>query len=152
MRNEMTSNVARGLLVAAALSSAALYGACGPGGGSDAAVAPDAAPPAECSGGDVTMGRMATTTRGCASCHGADLGGAVSGTPGHNLTSTNLGSWTDGELTRAILDGVDDEGATLCTSMTRFRVARMTGEEVCNIVAYLRSLDPITRDVADTCM
>ncbi len=152
MRNEKGSNVARWLVIAAGLCAASLYGACGPGGGADAAVAPDAAPPTDCSSGDVTMGRMASAMRGCASCHGADLGGAVSGTPGQNLTSSNLGSWTDGELTRAILDGVDPAGNPLCSSMTRFRVTRMTGDEVCNIVAYLRSLDPITRDVADTCM
>ena len=43
-------------------------------------------------------------------------------------------------------------GAPLCMSMTRYRLAGMTTTEACNIVAYLRSLAPITRDVADTCM
>jgi mono/diheme cytochrome c family protein len=152
MNNEKGSNVGGWFVIAAGLGLASLAGACGPGGGADAAVTPDAAPPADCSSGDVAMGRMASTMRGCAACHGADLGGAVSGTPGQNLTSSNLGDWTDAEMTRAILDGIDDEGATLCTSMPAFRTSRMTGEEVCNIVAYLRSLDPVTRDVVDTCM
>jgi hypothetical protein len=152
MRTQKNSTVAPWLVAAGLMSAAALLGACGPsGGGSDAAVSPDAAA-VDCSGGDAAMGRMAVTMRGCASCHSTDFGGAVSGTPGPNLTPSELGGWTDAQITRAFLDGVDDENETLCTSMPRYRALGMTSQEACNIVAHLRSLSPIDRDVADTCM
>ncbi len=138
--------------VATVLSIAALAGACGPGGNPDAAPPADAVAPADCSSGDAMAGRVAVGMRACSSCHSADLGGATTGTPGPNLTSTNLGTWTDQQITSAILDGQGTGGEPLCSAMTRFRIARMTGTEVCNIVAHLRSLAPITRDVADTCM
>ncbi|MFO0708468.1 MAG: c-type cytochrome [Sandaracinus sp.] len=150
---EKTSNsvVARGWLAVGLLGIAAVAGACGGGGGTDAAVASDAGP-IDCSGGDVAAGMTATTSRACAGCHGADLGGALMGTPGPNLTSDAISGWSDDALARSILDGIDDGGAPLCMSMTRYRLAGMTTTEACNIVAYLRSLAPITRDVADTCM
>lgn len=152
MTRESGSSTVRGIAVGIFLSVAALSGACGPGGNPDAAPAADAAPPADCSSGDAMAGRVAVGMRACTSCHSADLGGATTGTPGPNLTPMNLGSWTDQQITTAILDGDDSDGEPLCSSMTRFRRIGMTGTEVCNIVAHLRSLDPIARDVADTCM
>lgn len=134
---------------AAALTLSSLAIGCGPGdNGTDAAITPDAAP-VNCSTGDVTGGRAATARRACTSCHGADLGGATSGTPGPNLTT--LDDWSDQEITRAILDGVDEDGSPLCASMTRFRAIGVDATEACNIVAYLRSLDAVARDVPDTC-
>lgn len=129
-----------------------ILGACGGPGGSDAAVAPDAAVPRDCAAGDAAAGARAVTMRGCAGCHGADLGGATRGAPGQNLSPTNLGAWSDFELAAAILDGRGQDGAPLCASMTRFRSVGMTGDQVCDVVAHLRTLAPITRDVADTCM
>lgn len=131
---------------------ATALGACGGGGSTDAAVVPDAPVPADCAGGDASRGAMAVAMRGCAGCHGTDLGGATRGTPGQNLTSTNLGSWTDHEIATAILDGRDLTGTPLCTSMPRFRVLGMTGAQACDIVAHLRALPDVTRDVTDTCM
>jgi hypothetical protein len=152
MTSQSGSFVARVVVVGVFLSVAALVGACGPGDSPDAAAPVDATAPADCSSGDAAAGRVAVGMRACSSCHAADLGGATTGTPGPNLTPTNLGGWSDQQLTSAILDGVDDDGGRLCTSMTRFRIARMSGTEVCNIVAHLRSLDPIARDIPDTCM
>lgn len=143
--------IARGVVVGM-ITTSALVGACGPGGGADAAAAPDAVVPADCASGDAAAGRVAVGMRACTSCHAADLGGATTGTPGPNLTPTNLEGWSDHEIARAILDGEDETGERLCTSMTRFRIARMEATEVCNIVAHLRSLDPIAREVPDTCM
>jgi len=131
---------------------AALLGACGGGGSTDAAVAPDGPGPQDGSAGDAAAGERAVMTRGCAGCHGSDLGGATRGSPGQNLTSTNLAAWSDGEIAAAILDGRGRDGAPLCVSMTRFRALGMTAVQTCDVVAHLRSLAPITRDVVDTCM
>ncbi len=152
MTTQSGSLFARAVGVGVFFSMAALAGACGPGGNPDAAAPVDAAAPADCSSGDAAAGRVAVGMRACASCHAADLGGATTGTPGPNLTSTNLGGWSDQQITSAILDGEDEAGDRLCTSMTRFRIAGMNGTEVCNIVAHIRSLDPIAREVPDTCM
>ncbi len=130
----------------------ALLGACGGGGSTDAAVAPDAAVPRDCSAGDAAAGERAVASRGCAGCHGTDLGGATRGSPGQNLTPSHLEVWSDFEIAAAILDGRGRDGAPLCPSMTRFRALGMTGAQTCDVVAHLRSLAPITRDVVDTCM
>lgn len=106
----------------------------------------------DCSSGSTTAGAAAVTTRGCASCHGADLGGALTGTPGSNLTPSGVGAATDGELAAAILDGRSLDGSPLCVSMLRYRTAGMTEAQACDIVAHLRSLAPVTRSVPDTCM
>ena len=144
------SLVSRWLVVGGLLGVAALFGACGGGGNTDAAVAPDAVI-VDCASGDAAAGRVAVGMRACASCHAADLGGATTGTPGGNLTPHGLSSWSDREIAEAILHGTGQSGM-LCTSMTRFGPAGMTATEACNIVAHLRSLDPITRDIPDTCM
>lgn len=114
----------------------------------DAAVTPDAfVAEVDCTDGDATAGETAATSA-CTTCHGADLGGNDTGTgvPGPNLTPTELDGWTDGQLVTAILDGTDDEGVTLCSSMTRFRSLHDEAW-ACDVVAYLRTIDSVTRDV-----
>lgn len=95
----------------------------------------------------------------CASCH--DPGdGSMSGstTPlagttvyPANLTTdeaSGIGAWNDAELGRAIRQGIDDEGAPLCPAMPRFTL--LTDTELRQIIAYLRSLPPVSKDIPES--
>ncbi len=64
-----------------------------------------------------------------------------------NLTPTHLGSWTDGEIYRAITTGVSRDGHALFPLMPYRNFARMDTRDVSDIIAYLRSLKPIENSV-----
>jgi mono/diheme cytochrome c family protein len=107
---------------------------------------PPAPPP------DLTAGQALATTQ-CKACHGQNLTGtAVIGAP--NLTpdtATGLGSWTVSEIVNAVLNGVDDEGTALCSTMPRFASQNMTTTQATNLAAYLKSLAPVTSTVPNSC-
>ena len=100
--------------------------------------------------------------RGCPTCHQSKdpndgvLSGQSSPRPGTmaygpNLTpdnDTGIGSWSDESIARAIRTGVDDQGAALCPPMPHF--ADVADEEAKDIVAYLRSLQPVARKAPDS--
>jgi mono/diheme cytochrome c family protein len=70
---------------------------------------------------------------------------------GPNLTSDpvhGIGAWTDGELVRAILEGVDRTGAPLFPMMP-YAVYRehLTQDDALAIVAYLRTIPAIAESV-----
>jgi hypothetical protein len=116
-------------------------------------------------GGDlITVGERFSQQRGCPTCHQSSYpaDGVLSGqsTPrpgtmayGANLTPdhlTGLGDWADIQVARAIRYGVDNGGLPLCDPMPRYATssdhgAPMTDIEAQAIVAYLRSLAPVTR-------
>lgn len=106
---------------------------------------------------------LVRTVVGCGECHspdgeqGALIGmveninfGPVSGvfaTP--NLTpdkDTGLGDWTDGEIARAIREGLDQEGIELKV-MPSSLFYRLSDEDVAAIVGYLRSLEPVANEI-----
>jgi mono/diheme cytochrome c family protein len=75
--------------------------------------------------------------------------------PGHlvaaNITpdrETGLGAWTDGEILRAIREGVDREGKALFPIMPYAHLRNMSDEDAKSIVVYLRTLKPIRNQVA----
>ena len=75
---------------------------------------------------------------------------ARSGFPGtlaaSNLTpdpDTGLGKWTDGEILRAIREGVDREGNALFPIMPYTHLRNLSDDDGKAIVAYLRTLKPI---------
>jgi mono/diheme cytochrome c family protein len=79
---------------------------------------------------------------------------ANAGVPGEvsarNLTpdlETGKGSWTDGELIRAIREGVDREGQAMFPMMPYKFFRSMSDEDVRSVVAFLRTLKPIKRSV-----
>lgn len=98
--------------------------------------------------------------RGCAGCHGAGDGGVLAGQTsprpgtsayGANLTpdrATGIGAWTEQAIVRAMRAGFDDEGKPLCATMPRF--SDMTDDEATDIVAYLRSLRPVHREIPES--
>jgi hypothetical protein len=118
-------------------------------------------------GGDqVTVGKAFLQERGCAECHQSPSGsdGVLSGQTaprpdssafGSNLTpdhATGIGDWADIEVLRAIRYGVDDHQMPLCPTMPRYDGSdptqpAMTDLEGYAIVAYLRSLAPVSRAI-----
>jgi mono/diheme cytochrome c family protein len=59
---------------------------------------------------------------------------------GPNITSAAVGKWTDGELLRAIREGVDRDGKTLFPMMPYGRFKQLTDDDALAIIAYLRSV------------
>jgi mono/diheme cytochrome c family protein len=61
-----------------------------------------------------------------------------------NITpAANIARWSDGELVRAIREGVTPEGRVLAPIMPYSSFASMSDEDVRSIVVYLRSLSPV---------
>ncbi len=56
---------------------------------------------------------------------------------------TGLGKWTDGEILRAIREGVDREGKALFPIMPYGHLRSLSDEDGKAIVAYLRTLEPL---------
>jgi mono/diheme cytochrome c family protein len=98
--------------------------------------------------------------RGCAGCHsrngelplsGQNFFGAEGGPPigtlwAPNLTPAHLGEWSDGEIIRAIREGVGRDGRSLLI-MPSAHFRNLSDEDVLALVAYLRSqpaVEPIS--------
>lgn len=76
------------------------------------------------------------------------------GPDGHVLSAnitpdpeTGIGAWTDGEIKRAITEGVRPDGTRLSPPMPYAYYDRMTEADLDALVAYLRSLPPIEHQV-----
>ena len=109
---------------------------------------------------------------GCTGCHsefdtavfsmppkaeGAGKGGLCfnkenAGFPGvvcaQNITSdkeTGIGSWTDGEVLRAIREGVDRNGNALFPMMPYQDLRNLSDEDTKSVVAYVRTFAPVKR-------
>jgi hypothetical protein len=113
---------------------------------------------------DAALGRSYVGDRQCPSCHQSTnandgvLSGLRAGLPGTqvypaNLTpdvATGLGGWADIQIVRAMRYGVDEAQEPLCPPMPRFSERTKYGDpmldaEAYAIVAYLRSLPPVSR-------
>jgi mono/diheme cytochrome c family protein len=67
-----------------------------------------------------------------------------------NLTpdpETGIGNWTDGEVLRAMREGVDREGNALFPMMPYEHYRYMSDEDAKAVVVYLRTLKPIRNEV-----
>lgn len=107
---------------------------------------------------------------GCADCHSTRdyskyAGPVVEGTigkggfeynetfglPGRfyakNITPASLKDWTDGEILRAITEGVSKNGEPLFPLMPYMAYGKMDKEDVYSIIAYLRTLQPIENNI-----
>jgi len=60
-----------------------------------------------------------------------------------NLTPYALGSWTDQEIFNAITTGVRPDGRVLAPEMPYDVYGRMDVESIFDVIAYLRSIEPI---------
>ncbi len=117
----------------------------------------------------VARGEYLVNLGGCHDCHtpgyflgapdmerylgGSDVGFEVPGLGvflGRNLTpdkETGLGNWTDDEIATALTTGERPDGRVLAPVMPYHAYARLTGEDVAAIIAFLRSLDPVNHAV-----
>jgi len=69
-----------------------------------------------------------------------------------NITSdpeTGIGTWSDGELVRALREGLDPEGYLIFPIMETEWWNSLSDEDALALVAYLRSLPPVRNDVPD---
>lgn len=64
-----------------------------------------------------------------------------------NITPAALGSWTDGELFRAITTGVSKDGHALFPVMPYLNIGQLDKEDVYAIIAYIRTLKPIENTI-----
>ena len=77
------------------------------------------------------------------------------GVPGvvqaQNITQdeeTGIGAWTDGEIVRAIREGVNRKGEALFPMMPYKAFREMSDEDVRSVVVYLRTIPPVRHKVA----
>ncbi|MEO6915184.1 MAG: c-type cytochrome [Chitinophagaceae bacterium] len=64
-----------------------------------------------------------------------------------NITPYALASWTDGEIVRAVTTGVNKSGKALFPLMGYHRFGHMDEEDIHSIVAYIRTLPAIKKDI-----
>jgi len=64
-----------------------------------------------------------------------------------NITPYGLKNWTDGEIFRAVTSGVDAEGKALFPVMPYHAYGNMSVEDISAIIAYLRTLPEIKKEV-----
>jgi mono/diheme cytochrome c family protein len=80
--------------------------------------------------------------------------GPPEGIPGNvyakNITPAAIGSWTDGELIRAITQGVNKNDKALFPIMPYYSFNQLTQDDLEAIVCYVRSLKPIENIVPET--
>jgi mono/diheme cytochrome c family protein len=90
----------------------------------------------------------------CSGCHAEEQGAALTGQDflgedappigefhAPNLTPVHLGDWSDGEIIRAIREGVHRDGRSLLIMPSK-QLRNLSDEDVFSIVVYLRSLPP----------
>ena len=118
--------------------------------------APAAAAPAAPTDPLVEKGKYLATAGDCISCHTHPGGEPFSGglplkTPfgtiyTANITQdkeTGIGNWTEAQLTRAMREGVDDDGDHLYPAFPYTAYTKVTDEDIHAIYAYLKTLTPV---------
>ena len=63
-----------------------------------------------------------------------------------NITPYGLSEWTDGEIFRAITTGVSKNGEALFPVMPHPNYGRLDKEDIFDVIAYLRSMNPIEHE------
>lgn len=64
-----------------------------------------------------------------------------------NITPTHLGSWTDGDIFRALTTGVNKQGKALFPVMPYLSYGQLDREDIYDVIAYIRTLKPIITEV-----
>jgi hypothetical protein len=83
---------------------------------------------------------------------GDDYGEGAGFVPASNITSdkeTGIGSWTDGEIFRAITSGVNKDGKFLAPMMPYALFNKMDKEDLYSIIAYIRTLPAIKNQIPE---
>lgn len=76
------------------------------------------------------------------------------GLPGNfyapNITPYSLKDWTDGEVYRAIVSGVNKAGNPIFPIMPYHSYGKADKEDIYSIITYIRTLSPIKKDVPES--
>jgi mono/diheme cytochrome c family protein len=64
-----------------------------------------------------------------------------------NITPYRIGNWTDGEVLRAITEGISKDGSALFPLMPYLVYGKMDKEDIYSVIAYIRTLPSIKNDV-----
>ncbi|MBX2969003.1 MAG: cytochrome C [Cyclobacteriaceae bacterium] len=67
-----------------------------------------------------------------------------------NITPTGISSYTDGELFRVITTGVNKDGKAMFPIMPYLYYGKMDPEDIYSVIAYIRSLEPVQREVLES--
>lgn len=67
-----------------------------------------------------------------------------------NITPTGISDYTDGELFRLITTGVTNDGRAMFPLMPYSYYGKMDPEDIYDIIAYIRTLDPIDHEVPES--
>jgi mono/diheme cytochrome c family protein len=67
-----------------------------------------------------------------------------------NITPFGVARYTDGELFRVITTGVTKEGRPMFPLMPYLNYGKMDREDIYDIIAYIRSLDPIESSIPES--
>ncbi|PZX52002.1 c-type cytochrome [Algoriphagus chordae] len=85
---------------------------------------------------------------------GGDLFDQSMGFPGvfyaRNITPVGISDYTDGELYRLITTGVTNEDRAMFPLMPYPYYGKMDKEDIYDIIAYIRTLDPIEREIPES--
>ncbi|MCF0068841.1 cytochrome c [Dyadobacter sp. CY261] len=65
-----------------------------------------------------------------------------------NITPYGIGSWTDGEVFRAITSGQSKDGHALFPIMPYLNYGQLDKEDIYSLIAYIRTLAPVKHDIA----
>jgi cytochrome c553 len=104
----------------------------------------------------LARGKRLVTIRGCTDCHGEDLGGGVfaDDLPVFRLSATNLtpggigAEYTDQDWVRAIRHGLGPDQKPLLF-MPSYEYYYLGDEDLAAMIAYMKSLPPITRELPE---
>ncbi|MFI5211645.1 MAG: c-type cytochrome [Ignavibacteria bacterium] len=83
---------------------------------------------------------------------GFDLGEGAGFVPASNITQdkeTGIGSWTDGEIFRALTAGVNKEGKFLAPMMPYTELNKLDKEDIYSIIAYIKTLPAIKNKIPE---
>jgi fructose 5-dehydrogenase cytochrome subunit len=86
----------------------------------------------------------------CSACHG-DTGAGSLGPNITGSTSAGIGSWTAEQFRKAVREGVDESGGTLCTGMPKFATSQVSDADVESIRTYLLTQKSDTANAGSLC-
>lgn len=69
--------------------------------------------------------------------------------PAPNLSPTHLGSWSDGEIYRAVINGIGQDGRALFPAHPYFQYREMAVDDVLAIIAWIRTIEPGSRPLPE---
>lgn len=86
--------------------------------------------------------------------NGGEEFGEKHGFPGtfysKNITPYGIGSWSDGEVFHAITAGISKDGKALFPVMPHPNYGTLDKEDIYSVIAYLRTLPPVTKDIPES--